>query len=312
MAVWYSFVLPFLMFLQGHAARRQVAVDQNHVLVHPGTFLQSPGILSSTIQKEKLASFKNVSRSEGRQDVYVYEAFFQNMTSPGVVLEMGVIDGMAGSNSLAFQKALDWHAILIEANPTMKASIEKNRKGAEIHMNAICSESGNLTFLQTSVPALNCFEEYAKADELERKMKNQDARIVAKIPVECKRLDGVGLPEVVDMFFLDVEGSELTVLETMDFDRTCVRVFNIESGDSGSKVGKLMVSKGFKYLGPSPEVSWDHVWVNSATCRSSASIEFKEVQKVWAKFGQKSGSMKTYPIMIWHLLWIALVKTVFD
>lgn len=240
----------------------------------------APQISTSTSWEEKLTSFENVSHSEFHQDVYVYKTFFQNMTLPGVVLEMGALDGIAGSNSLAFQKALNWHTILIEANPTMKAYIEKNRKGADIHMNAICSEPGNLTYLQTSSPGLDCFEEYAKTDTLFRKMKEFDAKIVAKIPVECKRLDDLGLPDVIDVFFLDVEGAELTVLKTMDFNRTCVRVFNIEAGGPDTEVGKLLISNGFNYFGSSPEVSWDHVWVNPATCKSSAAIDQTSMQKV--------------------------------
>lgn len=223
--------------------------------------------LNGNAERSPEFEFEQLSHSEKGQDIYVYEAFFRNMTSPGVVLEMGVIDGLAGSNSYAFQKALKWRTVLVEANPTMKKEIYKNRKGADIHMNAICSEPGQLTFIRTTSPSLDCFAEYAEEDMLNKKLDEYQAKIVDKIPVDCKRLDGIGLPEVIDMFFLDVEGSELTVLKTMNFKQTCVRVWNIEGGHPNSEVGEFMVSNGFEYHGPSPKIPWDHIWVNPKKCK---------------------------------------------
>jgi hypothetical protein len=204
---------------------------------------------------------------EGRCIFEFFMAHFDD-SAPRTVLEMGVMQGSSNiSHSYTFQYSLGWKTILIEANPEMEKDIRTNRPGATIHMVPVCSKPATLNFLVTTGAGLNGFEELMDAHLFEMKLKKHDAKVVRKIPMQCQPMTMLlqGVP-VIDAFFLDVEGAELSVLETIDFNRTCVQIFNIEDGGPNSAVGTLLQSKGFSHVGWNTE-QWDHVWLNPVNCR---------------------------------------------
>jgi Methyltransferase FkbM domain len=58
-------------------------------------------------------------------------------------------------------------------------------------------------------------------------------------------LDAIGVGRV-DMFSLDVEGAELQVLETIDFDRVSIGLFIIEHNGAAEAIHALLVPKGYR------------------------------------------------------------------
>jgi len=186
------------------------------------------------------------------------------------VLEMGVMEGSSNfgaSHSYAYQYSLGWKTILIEANPVMEQHIRTNRPGATLHMVPVCSESSTLQFVQTSEEGLNGFEEFMDDALFQEKLQEFGGKVIRKIPMQCQPISSLlkDVP-IIDAFFLDVEGAELSVLQTMDFEKTCVQVFNIEDGDPSSAVGALLGSAGFSHVGWNTE-DYNHVWLNSVQCR---------------------------------------------
>jgi len=75
-------------------------------------------------------------------------------------------------------------------------------------------------------------------------------------------LKETNLPNVIDYMSLDVEGSEMDILEIFPFDKYCVKYATIETNNDKNKEKKmesLMKSKGYEFL---THKNVDHIFIN--------------------------------------------------
>ena len=75
------------------------------------------------------------SYAQSHEDLAVYEQFFsvpgENPEAPGVFVEMGALDGVTLSNTLAFERSrMNWTGVLIEANPALCEGLRAHRSRA--------------------------------------------------------------------------------------------------------------------------------------------------------------------------------------
>jgi hypothetical protein len=59
-----------------------------------------------------------------KEDKFLYENIFYNVKNK-TFLEIGACDGLMVSNTLFFEKQLNWNGILIEANPYQYKGLHK-------------------------------------------------------------------------------------------------------------------------------------------------------------------------------------------
>lgn len=147
-------------------------------------------------------SWHSKSRSE---EQFLYEYYFCQQKT-GTYLEMGAVDGVWRSNTLNFEKKMGWKGVLIEASSAGKR-IKDNR-----------SPTSNAIILEAA-----CDQENGKIEQLKSVWgENKD--------IPCSPLGShlkkAGVKKL-DFFVLDVEGNELAVLKTMDWNIP-VGVFVIE------------------------------------------------------------------------------------
>jgi len=190
--------------------------------------------------------------SQNNQSRILHNVFFLGGPAKNrTVLELGAYDGLAG-NSNAFE-ALGWRSILMDANPAFMTSLRQNRPKAEVYAPmAISSTTGAVNFSICNLPYLSGI------GITDQDVAAWPAHIEKVVEVPSMPLSYVldNIPEL-DILFLDVEGAERMVLETINFNRTHVRVFNIEGGCPDSKAGEFLESKGFVYRG---NIQQDFVW----------------------------------------------------
>lgn len=197
--------------------------------------------------------------SQAGEDLFLYENFFFEKKG-GTFLEMGALDGLRYSNSYYFEKYLDWTGVMIEGSPTLYRKLVVNRPGV-VALNAmVCAEARQLHWID-SVVARSGSTAVGGAWELmpERFRAKYHSKLteadVAKLPtVPCVSLaDALARFGVthVDLFSLDVEGAEESVLKTIDFDRFSASVIVLEMrGDS--RAYHMLLNKGYV----------DYGWVN--------------------------------------------------
>jgi FkbM family methyltransferase len=193
------------------------------------------------------------------QDRFVYQQFFRGVCSR-VYVEIGAYDGSLNSNTWFFHHHMGWRGILVEASPSSFEKARHNRPNDALYHRAITSDSedGYISFMFTDkTPQFNSIAGF----EDKRRMKSAHE---IKVPTgtfhEIFAEQGVTR---VDFFSLDVEGGELVVLETIDFDAVLICVLMIEN-NPGDTVKNLEVDNFMKRhkFSPQPLGHQDTVWVN--------------------------------------------------
>lgn len=169
-------------------------------------------------------------RSQGGQDRLVWERYFKETprVSTGFFIEFGAMDGLEGSNSYFFEKALGWSGLLFEALPYEQKDGGATRPLAAFIDGGVCEEDGRVYFLNDSVP-----------EQLGGRVEYYDAQRTAiyniarapTIPVACFQLSTI-LPlfgvEHVNYMSVDVEGSELQALHSFPWAEVVVDVVGVE------------------------------------------------------------------------------------
>ena len=184
--------------------------------------------------------------SQSNEDKFVYEKFFAFPLPRcgGTVLELGALDGKKFSNSKFFDDHLGWKSILIEPNSANYAKLVQNRgpsPRAELHHAAVCA-GDSVTF-----------EGAGATGGISGEMNDDHKRIFGtteKYTVPCITLaQALAKYNHIDAAFVDVEGGELVVLQTMDW-RIPVGVWVVElDGDNkekDEKVRQLLTSNGYR------------------------------------------------------------------
>ena len=170
---------------------------------------------------------------------------------PATFVEMGALDGLKYSNTLAFERALNWRGVLIEANPAMCELLFYTTAHNRTRSQPLCTGvSKNYSRLQMEKGAfLSTYGEVNEMDSLHLKFHQRIGRyqqdFVPSAPLgQLLRMAGLAS---IDLFSLDVEGSELKVLNTHDWSLP-VRVWCIEvNHERLPAIDELLTSKGYRH-----------------------------------------------------------------
>mmetsp|Transcript_107388 Transcript_107388/g.346806 ORF Transcript_107388/g.346806 Transcript_107388/m.346806 type:complete len:222 (-) Transcript_107388:90-755(-) len=202
------------------------------------------------------------SYSQWGEDWRLLDRYFCGLRG-GTYLEIGANDGVTCSNTKFYEDNLGWSGLLIEAFPPMFAELSKRRPlSTSFNVNAaICSEG---------VVQISGEGTQAVVEQL------HDAGNHTVFSVPCQTLGSVikqaGLNHIT-FFSLDVEGAELMVLQTMDWNiPVCIwEVEMLFNRTVCAQVRALLVSNGYipstLYLPGSNEV-YEHPDLSECLARS--------------------------------------------
>jgi FkbM family methyltransferase len=140
--------------------------------------------------------------------------------SPRYFFEAGAYDGFTESNTLMFERCLNWTGVLLEANPRHYEDLLKSgrHRAHRIHVAPSCAEAGAITISNGLTDATTKFDP------------KTPPRRIFKVPcVPLQRvISQLGLTHF-DFLSLDVEGAELDVMNTLDFNKTSADLMLVES-----------------------------------------------------------------------------------
>lgn len=175
----------------------------------------------------------------------------------GFFIEIGGFDGITGSNTYFLEKNLKWDGIVVECNPTLSLKCKKNRschvcdkalhekddldviftipKGDDI-IGGKEQLGGIKSFLKPE--SLTAFQRcYKQSDDITVRTININTLLVSR---EIYNIDYVSL---------DVEGGELSILKTWNFNKHKVKFLTVEHGNIAhyqKSINQLLISKGFQ------------------------------------------------------------------
>ena len=205
------------------------------------------------------------------------------------VVEMGANDGLHMSNSFFFSNTLGWRALLIEGNPDVYRRIALHRPEAE-RVNALVGNpkhfppDGRAPFYSFYRPGNSEKRDTARDWETglsgiaASNSSNEALRSVADAQRYAKRY-GVQFRQhrldvrrfstllsdmdfgKIDVLFLDVEGAEHAVLQTLNFQKHPVRVLVVERPTP--TVTRFLEARGYADLRFTYDSGGDRVFYNS-------------------------------------------------
>ncbi len=188
------------------------------------------------------------SYTDKELDIYVYRFFKERLKQTnGFFVDVGANDGITGSNSLAFEEA-GWKGLLVEANVAHKEALLKRKWKTEF---VAVSDSASVKFSAVSgISNLHGLSRIDTSEKFYQLVKKNNGSVVEKeIPAKTLTciLDDNNVDKNFDVLSVDVEGHELVVLNSLDFNKYVPRVMLVEDNSKGedSSVYKFICSKGY-------------------------------------------------------------------
>jgi len=227
--------------------------DNEHLLNYIRSMMSQQGPGSRHLAQESRVDYSQVGGA-GVVDRLL------NRRRNGFFVECGAFRGEDLSDTLFFEKERNWTGILIEAHPDYHREIlSKNRRAFVLpaclsHSRLPLKTKFKLEGWGSGVSSLN------------KNVKPTDTS-VPETDVQCFSLNSImaaiGVRHI-DFFVLDVEGSELPVLETIDWSRLSIDVFNIEYSQPNrteklNKIRKFFRRTGINYkeVGKLPQTAME-------------------------------------------------------
>ncbi len=209
----------------------------------------------SSYQSIKFILFKNYS-SRGNIDKDLINIINKKN---GFYLEVGAYNGISESVSLRFEKELDWSGLLIEPNPLHYKYLKRNRS-RNICLNFICL---NKKFFKKKLYIKNLNQMSYIVDEKQRfYFKDYPIKKINNLAKESKSgnfksykckiqsLENIFNKykiKALDLAIIDVEGSELELLEGINFNKIKINYLCIESYNI-NKLRNYMKKKNYKFI----------------------------------------------------------------
>lgn len=190
-------------------------------------------------------------------------------------VDLGAHDGKQFSNSLFLDEISNWQGICIEANPKVFKNLVHNRPATR-NINIAISQKNELVKFQVNTGYSEMLSGVVKNYDLRHRFRikrdieeHEDSSEIME--VVAMRLDSLFenlRVSHVDILFIDIEGSELSALLSIDFNKTEVNMILVERNYSSRKVLKLLQKTGFERIAA---LGSDDLYINSKLIRFSRS-----------------------------------------
>lgn len=217
-----------------------------------------------------------------RMDVHLYQNYLNVRDIEGVFLELGACDGVLYSNTKLLEDSLNYTGVLIEPSSKFYNRLVKNRPMCKKFnclvndTNDICEFIGGTTGVGGDYKLLKKIEKNGRNWIDAWKLDKTDIEIVPTRKL-ADILHESGLT-YIDFWSLDVEGGELEVLQTMDWNIPvyiiCMEVSTW--GEYGQKrveqCRNILREQGFENDGK--KYGLDELWINTKYFRKN--ILFKK------------------------------------
>ena len=186
--------------------------------------------------------------SQFGQDRYLQQHVFENQRE-GLFVDVGAYDGIAGSNTLFFEKFLGWRGVCIEADPAQFAKLTTFRS-CDCVQACIADRDGTARFLNIAegLTMMGGLVDHYEPSDLKMVTERSAAKIVS---MSTRRLDGILLERnigTIDYLSVDTEGSELSILKSVDLTRFKIRAISVENNRNAPQIPEYMQGIGYKRI----------------------------------------------------------------
>ncbi len=199
--------------------------------------------LPDEVRRPNLIEF---SGSTGQLNQDLVALMFLDFEKDRYFVEFGATDGVRFSNTFLLESRYNWKGILAEPGRNWHQALKSNRK-CVIETKCVWKKSGEiLKFNETEIGELSTLDIYSAAD-LHADSRSSGRRYDVETISLQDLLEVNCAPAVVDYLSIDTEGSELQILEGVDFDKFSFEFISCEHNFTNSRehVRKLLEKNGY-------------------------------------------------------------------
>lgn len=209
--------------------------------------------ISALFEIYKLSNINNVNNVEDFKgqighDIIAYLCLKNKKN--GFYIDIGAYDGIKLSNTYIFEK-LGWNGFCVEANPKTFESLKKNRRCDAYNYALSSVKNEKAKFITSSVDVLDVLEMH-KTDRHENRIIKESNNNIKYIEVPTitfeELMNKYENIEHIDFMSLDIEGGELDVLKSINFNKYSFGLITVEFNNNYNEIKHLMFSNGYKVL----------------------------------------------------------------
>lgn len=197
--------------------------------------------------------------SQQGEDILILLKYINKYVEDGIYLELGAVDGVVYSNTKFFEDNLGFTGVLIEPQFNMFENLRKNRPKNILVNKAISNVNEEVEFLGNN-PCGGIKKNMANKF-INNWHKNSKSYIV-KTEKISNILEKNSI-KYIDLFILDVEGGELDVVKTINFEEVEIYLFCIEldghNCEKDNKCRNILKEKGFEFC---EKFQINEFWIN--------------------------------------------------
>lgn len=168
-----------------------------------------------------------------------------NYKKNGYFIEVGAANGIYMSNTYLLEKDYNWEGICIEPLEDEFNQLKKNRKAITLRL-AVYDKNDEEVEIVKAAGLSGIKDDIDKYDYVKN---NESFKIKTKTLTRI--LDENNAPNNIDYLSLDTEGSELKILQGIDFDKYKFKYINIEHNfvePKRTQMKKLLSEKNYKFI----------------------------------------------------------------
>lgn len=194
--------------------------------------------------------------SQDGEDTLLYSFYENQPECTGFYLDIGAYHPFKFSNTALFYNK-GWRGINIDATPNSMKLFKKYRK-KDINLECAISDSQEeLTYYSFTESALNTLDEKMANEYIKLGWELKEAIPVQTCPINDVLDKYLPTDQKIDFINIDIEGLELSILESFDFEKYAPKYFLIEELDYvdsdfmdyvKSDIYKLLKSKGYDVI----------------------------------------------------------------
>ncbi len=205
-----------------------------------------PELRSSLWELERSLGRYAACHAHDGQDAFIHETFFPTLRN-GCFLDIGAFDGVTWSNTLFFEREMGWTGLCVEASPTRFAALRQARSTPCLNI-ALSDFEGEAEFLDIMNGPVMMGGLWDAFDPDQRAFVESITQESRRITVPVRRLDRLlaehGISHV-HYCSIDVEGAEMRIIDSIDFDRVTIDVFTLENIDVDPAFPARMAELGY-------------------------------------------------------------------
>jgi len=164
----------------------------------------------------------------------------------GFFIDIGAYDGIIGSNTYIFEQ-IGWKGVCIEPQPKIFRQLKRNRK-CDLYNVALSSHSSENVefFIAHNAPFLSGINKGMEVTHKNQAKEYGKTNIInIKTITFDKLMENYQDLTYIDFISIDVEGHEIEILETINFEKYRFGLLCIENNDT-LNLKNLMCKNGYK------------------------------------------------------------------